>query len=137
MALISQVFGNEILDPFLSMINKCPVLNTPTDWKESPEAHVFIADLPGLNKEEVNVQVVDDGRVLQISGERKEEKGDENVKWHIGERFRGKFLRRFRFPKNAKTDEVKASMENGMLTVTVPKQEPKKPERRVIEIEEK
>ncbi|KAF3967046.1 hypothetical protein ACB098_01G256600 [Castanea mollissima] len=137
MALISQVFGNEIIDPFLSMINKCPVLNTPTDWKESPESHVFIADLPGLNKEEVNVQVVDDGRVLQISGERKEEKGDENVKWHMGERFRGKFLRRFRLPKNAKTDEVKASMENGVLTVTVPKQEAKKPERRVIEIEEK
>lgn len=137
MALISQVFGNEIFDPFLSMINKCPVLNTPADWKETLEAHVFIADLPGLNKEEVNVEVVDDGRVLQITGERKEEKGDENVKWHRGERFRGKFLRRFRLPENAKTDEVKASMENGVLTVTVPKQEPKKPERRVIEIEEK
>lgn len=137
MALISQVFGNEIYDPFLSMINKCPVLNTPTDWKETLEAHVFIADLPGLNKEEVNVEVVDDGRVLQISGERKEEKGDENVKWHRGERFRGKFLRRFRLPENTKTDEVKATMENGVLTVTVPKQEPKKPERRVIEIEEK
>ncbi|KAL0014454.1 hypothetical protein SO802_001523 [Lithocarpus litseifolius] len=137
MALISQVFGNEIFDPFLCMINKCPVLNTPTDWKETTEAHVFIADLPGLNKEELNVEVVDDGRVLQLSGERKEEKGDENVKWHTGERFRGKFLRRFRLPENAKTDEVKASMENGVLTVTVPKQEPKKPERRVIEIEEK
>ena len=135
MALISQLFGDEIFDPFLSLINKCPVLNTPIDWKETPEAHVFIADLPGLNKEEVKVEF-DDGRVLQISGERNVEKDDENDKWHRVERCRGKFLRRFRLPESAKIDEVKASMENGVLTVTVPKQEVKKPERKVIQIEE-
>ncbi|GMY13207.1 class I heat shock protein-like [Fagus crenata] len=135
MALISQLFGDEIFDPFLSLINKCPVLNTPIDWKETPEAHVFIADLPGLNKEEVKVEF-DDGRVLQISGERNVEKDDKNDKWHRVERCRGKFLRRFRLPENAKIDEVKASMENGVLTVTVPKQEVKKPERKVIQIEE-
>uniref|UniRef100_A0A2N9F6P8 SHSP domain-containing protein n=1 Tax=Fagus sylvatica TaxID=28930 RepID=A0A2N9F6P8_FAGSY len=135
MALISQLFGDEIFDPFLSLINKCPVLNTPIDWKETPEAHVFIADLPGLNKEEVKVEF-DDGRVLQISGERNVEKDDKNDKWHRVERCRGKFLRRFRLPENAKIDEVKASMENGVLTVSVPKQEGKKPERKVIQIEE-
>jgi HSP20 family protein len=135
MALISQLFGDEIFYPFLSLINKCPVLNTPIDWKETPEAHVFIADLPGLNKEEVKVEF-DDGRVLQISGERNVEKDDKNDKWHRVERCRGKFLRRFRLPENAKIDEVKASMENGVLTVSVPKQEGKKPERKVIQIEE-
>nr|GMD32670.1 17.8 kDa class I heat shock protein-like [Ipomoea batatas] len=46
----------------------------------------------------------------------------------------GKFLRRFRLPENTKMDEVKASMENGVLTVTVPKEEFKKPEIKAVEI---
>ncbi|KAL5581269.1 hypothetical protein UlMin_013711 [Ulmus minor] len=135
MSLISKLSSHEILDPFLSLVSKCPVFNTPTDWKETPEAHIFIADLPGLKKEDVKVEI-DEGRVLQISGERNNvEDDDQNNKWHRVERCRGKFLRRFRLPENAKTDEIKAYMENGVLTVTVPKQEEKKPERKVVPIQ--
>ncbi|KAH7532417.1 class I heat shock protein [Ziziphus jujuba] len=136
MSLISQLLGEETLDPFLSMVNKCPVLSTPTDWKETPQAHVFVADLPGMKKEDVKVEV-DEDRVLQISGERNVEKDDDSGKdiWHRVERCRGKFLRRFSLPDDAKADGIKASMENGVLTVTVPKQELKKPEKKVIQIE--
>ncbi|XP_030447258.1 18.2 kDa class I heat shock protein-like [Syzygium oleosum] len=109
-------------------------VNTRIDWKETPEAHVFQADLPGLKKEEVKVEVEDD-RVLQISGERKVEKEDKNDTWHRVERSSGRFMRRFRLPENAKMDQVKASMENGVLTVTVPKVEAeKKPEVKAIDI---
>ncbi|XP_052186238.1 16.9 kDa class I heat shock protein 2-like [Diospyros lotus] len=107
--------------------------NARIDWKETPEAHVFKADLPGLKKEEVKVEV-EEGRILQISGERSKEQEEKNDKWHRVERSSGKFLRRFRLPENAKTDQVKASMENGVLTVTVPKQEEKKPEVKAVEI---
>ncbi|CAI9110758.1 OLC1v1010834C1 [Oldenlandia corymbosa var. corymbosa] len=103
------------------------------DWKETPEAHVFKADLPGLKKEEVKVEV-EEGRVLQISGERSREQEEKNDEWHRLERSSGKFLRRFRLPENAKMDGVKASMENGVLTVTVPKEEVKKPEVKAIDI---
>uniref|UniRef100_A0A7N0UIR3 SHSP domain-containing protein n=1 Tax=Kalanchoe fedtschenkoi TaxID=63787 RepID=A0A7N0UIR3_KALFE len=109
------------------------VLNARVDWKETPEAHVFKADLPGLKKEEVKVEV-EDGRILQISGERRKEQEEKNDKWHRIERSSGKFVRRFRLPENAKLDQVKASMENGVLTVTVPKEEVKKPEVKAIEI---
>lgn len=107
--------------------------NARIDWKETPESHIFKADLPGLKKEEVKVEV-EEGRILQISGERSKEQEDKNDKWHRVERSSGKFLRKFRLPENAKVDQVKASMENGVLTVTVPKEEIKKPEVKTIDI---
>ena len=107
--------------------------NARIDWKETPEAHVFKADLPGVKKEEVKVKV-EDGNVLVISGERSKEKEDKNDKWHRVERSSGKFLRRFRLPEDAKTDQVNAGLENGVLTVSVPKAEVKKPEVKSVEI---
>ncbi|KAG6631346.1 17.5 kDa class I heat shock protein [Carya illinoinensis] len=156
MSLIPSLFGGrrsnvfdpfplEIWDPFqdfqLSSSLSAPqfarensaFVNSRVDWKETPEAHVFKADLPGLKKEEVKVEVEDD-RVLQISGERNVEKEDKNDTWHRVERSSGKFLRRFRLPENAKMDQIKAAMENGVLTVTVPKAEVKKPDIKAIEI---
>ncbi|KAI3951793.1 hypothetical protein MKW98_013851 [Papaver atlanticum] len=94
--------------------------NTRIDWKETPEAHVFRADLPG--------------RILQLSGERSRESEEKNDKWHRVERSSDKFLRRFRLPENTKMDQVKATMENGVLTVCIPKVEQKKPEIKSIEI---
>uniref|UniRef100_A0ACD5WZK4 Uncharacterized protein n=1 Tax=Avena sativa TaxID=4498 RepID=A0ACD5WZK4_AVESA len=103
------------------------------DWKETPEAHVFKADVPGLKKEEVKVEV-EDGNILQISGERNKEQEEKTDTWHRVERSSGKFLRRFKLPENAKAEQVKASMENGVLTVTVPKEEVKKPDVKSIQI---
>ncbi|KAK1355229.1 Small heat shock protein HSP [Heracleum sosnowskyi] len=107
--------------------------NAVIDWKETPEAHVFKADVPGLKKEEVKVEVEDD-RVLQISGERNREQEKKGGTWHRVERSSGKFMRRFRLPENAKVDQVKAAMENGVLTVTVPKEDVKKPDVKSIQI---
>ena len=100
-------------------------VDTQIDWKETPDAHVFKADLPGVKKEEVKVEV-EEGRILQISGDRKVEKEEKNDKWHRVQRSSGQFIRRFRLPENVKVDEVKAAMENGVLTVTVPKTKVKK-----------
>ncbi|XP_023530009.1 17.8 kDa class I heat shock protein-like [Cucurbita pepo subsp. pepo] len=121
----------DVWDPFGGETSA--MANTRIDWKETPEAHIFKADLPGMKKEEVKVEV-EEGRVLQISGERSKEKEEKNDKWHRVERSSGKFMRRFRLPENAKVEEVKASIENGVLTVRVPKTKGKKPEIRSIEI---
>ncbi|XP_059626553.1 17.5 kDa class I heat shock protein-like [Cornus florida] len=153
MSMIPSIFGgrrSNVFDPFSldvwepfnfkdfpfssSSSNEVSALvNTRVDWKETPDAHVFKADLPGIKKEEVKVQIEDD-RVLQISGERNVEKEDKNNRWHMVERSGGKFMRSFRLPENARTDQVKASMENGVLTVTVPKEEAKKPDVKSVEI---
>ncbi|XP_052172355.1 18.1 kDa class I heat shock protein-like [Diospyros lotus] len=95
------------------------------DWEETPEAHVFKVDLPGLRKEEVRVQVEGD-RVLKISGERALEMVDWDDRWHRVERRSGQFLRRFRLPEDARVDQVKATMHDGVLVVTIPKGEVKK-----------
>lgn len=141
---IFDPFSLDLLDPFQGFpLNNARSLGTfnetssfadaRIDWKETPEAHVFKADLPGVKKEEVKVEV-EEGNVLKISGERSREKEEKNDKWHRVERSSGKFFRRFRLPDNAKVDQVKAALENGVLTVTVPKEEVKKPEAKAIEI---
>jgi HSP20 family protein len=77
---------------------------------------------------------VEDGNVLLISGERNKEQEEKTDTWHRVERSSGKFMRRFRLPDNAKVEQVKAAMENGVLTVTVPKEEAKKPVVKSIQI---
>ncbi|GAB2234845.1 hypothetical protein Droror1_Dr00004112 [Drosera rotundifolia] len=108
--------------------------NVRIDWRETNDAHVFKAELPGLRKEEVKVELVEDGRVLQITGEKMREKEEKDDKWHRIERTTGRFLRRYRLPENTKLDEVKATMENGVLTVVVPKTEETRSEVKAIEI---
>ncbi|PON56495.1 Small heat shock protein HSP [Parasponia andersonii] len=96
------------------------------DWRETPSGHVFKTDVPGLRKQELKV-AVEEGRVLKISGERKrahEERTDAS----------GKFERRIRLPENAKVDQLTAALENGVLTVTVPKVVPRQTGVRSIEI---
>ncbi|OAY41408.1 18.1 kDa class I heat shock protein [Manihot esculenta] len=99
-----------------------PFANAKIEWKENPEAFVVKADLPGLKKEEVKVEL-EEGNLLCISGERKIEKEERVDNWYHVERSRGRFVQRFRLPENVKADQMKACMENGVLTVTVPKME--------------
>ncbi|MQL87307.1 hypothetical protein Taro_019849 [Colocasia esculenta] len=137
---VSDPFSLDVWEPFQDFPFRGWDSETPAfaaacvDWKETPEAHVFKADLPGVNKEEMKVEV-EDGRILQISGQRSKEKEEKTDTWHRVERNSGRFVRRFQLLENAQVDQVKASMENGVLTVTVPKEEAKKqPEVKAIEI---
>ncbi|GAB4860787.1 hypothetical protein Ancab_035950 [Ancistrocladus abbreviatus] len=93
-------------------------VNVRFECKEFPEAHIFVGDLPGAKKDEVKVEI-QDGGVLQISGGGSEG-GSGRFKW------------RFRLPENAKLHLVSSSMENGVLTVVVPKVEAWAPPRRNV-----
>ena len=98
------------------------IARTAVDVRETPEAFKFIADMPGLKKEEVKVQI-EDGNVLAIQGERTREKVEDTDRYHRVERSSGKFMRRFRLPGNTEVEKIAATVENGVLTVTVPKKE--------------
>ncbi|XP_021297979.1 15.7 kDa heat shock protein, peroxisomal [Herrania umbratica] len=93
------------------------------DWLESPSAHVFKINVPGYNKEDIKVQV-EDGNVLHIKGEGvKEESHAKDTVWHVAERGTGKgdFSRDIELPENVKVEQIKAQVENGVLTIVVPK----------------
>ncbi|MBO0860535.1 MAG: Hsp20/alpha crystallin family protein [Chloracidobacterium sp.] len=92
----------------------------------SPAVEVFTrdnnlvvrAELPGMNKEDVKVDITDEG--MLIHGERKREKEEEHEGWYRSERSYGEFRRLIPMPEGVNVDEAKARFENGVLEITAP-----------------
>ncbi|ONF44592.1 heat-shock protein [Marinobacter lutaoensis] len=103
------------------------------DIKETGDAFLIEAELPGLSKDDVKV-TVDDG-VLAIQGERKQETESSDHKVHRIERFYGRFMRRFTLPDNVDENSVKATFKDGLLTLTLKKAEPKEPKAIEVQVE--
>ncbi|MBF0235619.1 MAG: Hsp20/alpha crystallin family protein [Desulfamplus sp.] len=94
---------------------------------EDKDNYYIRAELPGIKSEEIDIQL--NGRSLTISGERKTELSEENLKYHRRERDSGKFSRGVMLPGDIDVENVNANMVNGMLTVKVGKAELAKPKR--------
>ncbi|KAL6003471.1 hypothetical protein ACLOJK_023701 [Asimina triloba] len=104
------------------------------DWLETPAAHFFKINVPGFGKDEIKVHL-EEGNVLSIRGEAAKEESYPNPKdaiVHVAERGKGDFFRELLLPENVKTDQIKASVDNGVLTVVVPKDVASKPRPRSI-----
>jgi len=94
---------------------------------------VVRADLPGLKKEDVKVEVVEGA--LVISGERKEEQEEKGEGFYRSERTYGSFFRRLPLPEGVKSEEAAATFKNGVLEVTIPAPK-REPTGRRLEIKE-
>jgi HSP20 family protein len=94
------------------------------DVSENDNAYLVHAELPGVRKDQIDVQMQD--RELVISGEIKE---TENGRRHRSTRRTGRFEYRTYLPGDVKADQVSAQLADGVLTVTVPKSEAAKPRR--------
>jgi HSP20 family protein len=92
------------------------------DVRETDEALLFDAELPGLSKEDVNLSL--ENNILTLSGERKlkeKEEKEEKEGYHLRERFFGHFTRAFTLPRNIDTAKTEAHFEAGVLTIKIPK----------------
>jgi len=101
------------------------------DIRETDDALVVQAELPGIDKKDVNLEVKDG--VLTISGERRYEKDVKEENVHRIERSYGSFTRSFSLPRNIDAEKVNAEMKDGVLSVRLPKRESAKP--KAIEIQ--
>lgn len=116
--------------------NATPVRNATGVWApavdiyETTDAYVLHADLPGVTKEDIEVQVLEDQ--VAIRGTRKRVQPVEEKGFRRYERAEGRFERSFRIKGGIDAGKVDARFENGVLTLTLPKPEEAKP--RHIEI---
>jgi HSP20 family protein len=100
------------------------------DIRETKDALVVQAELPGIDKKDVKVEV--HNGVLTISGERRYEKDVTEDRVHRVERAYGSFSRSFSLPNNIDGNRVEAQMKDGVLEVRLPKHESARP--KAIEI---
>lgn len=96
-----------------------------TNLTEDSDNYYLRAELPGIKSDELDIQVTAKG--MSISGERKIPVEGNNVKYHRREREAGKFSRLINLPDDIDVDKVDAKLENGVLTMTLPKAEKTKP----------
>ena len=89
----------------------------PVDLLETTDAYVVVAELPGVERDDLTISVHDDGR-LTLAGMRRERVGDE---YHRIERGHGSFSRTFHLPIPVDGDRITADLRDGVLTVTCPK----------------
>ena len=100
-----------------------------TDFSETDQAYLVRMDLPGIEKENISVGI-EENRLI-VRGERKEEEKIEGENFHRLERRSGNFFRSMSLPLAVKEGKIKATFNNGVLTINIPKAKETKP----VEIE--
>ena len=89
------------------------------ELKETKNAFILKADLPGVREEDLDVSVT--GNRLTVSGKREAEKTDEGESYYAYERSYGSFARSFTIPEGCDTDQIDAELANGELKLVLPK----------------
>jgi HSP20 family protein len=105
----------------------------PMDLVETDDHLVLRADLPGLDGDDVNIEVKD--RVLTVSGDRKAEHEEKADGYYRVERAFGGFSRSMTLPEHVDADRISASFDKGVLEIRIPKPEERKPHRVEISAE--
>ena len=132
--MMRDLFG---WDPFREMApfaQQGPATFMPSfEVKETKDSYLFKADVPGIQEKDLEVTMT--GNRLTVSGKRDEEKEDRSERFYAYERNYGSFSRSFTLPDGAETDKLRAALEHGVLTVTVPKKAEVQPKKIAVKVE--
>jgi HSP20 family protein len=107
--------------------------NPPVDIYETTDGVILKIELPGIKKEDVSVEIKDN--VLTLKGERLIDPNINDENYYRKERSFGKFHRSFSLQDPLKSDLIKASFKDGVLTVEIPRPEEEKPKRITVDID--
>jgi HSP20 family protein len=99
----------------------------PFEVKETGDAYVFKADLPGIKEEDLDISLT--GSRLTISGKRESEERRDDERYFAYERTYGTFSRSFTLPEGIDTEHVQAELKHGVLTLALPKKPEVQPKR--------
>ena len=95
-------------------------------WAQN-DGVVLTAEVPGINPDEMDISVV--GQTISISGNREMNEAGDQTRFHRQERQNGKFARSVELPFTVDANNVQASFEKGILTITLPRVEAEKPKK--------
>jgi HSP20 family protein len=114
--------------PFRTLDTMGPRATVPTwtpqfEIKETPEAYIVKADLPGMHQEDIDISMT--GNQIVISGHRVEEDRRETDNFYTTERSYGSFMRSFTLPHDIDAEHVEAKLDHGVLQLSIPKREVK------------
>ena len=128
--LFDDMFG---MDPFFERRDSKLM---KTDIKEKGDKYIIDIDLPGYDKENIDLEIEDGYLKVTAKVDKNVDESDEDEKYIHQERFYGECSRSFYIGKNIKEEDIKASFKKGILTLTIPKEEQKKlEEKKKIQID--
>jgi HSP20 family protein len=102
------------------------------DISERDTEYVVKMELPGVNKDDVKINL--ESNILTIKGEKRQEKEEKEKNLHRVERSYGSFQRSFTLPTSVKSDKIDAVFKDGILSITLPKQEEVKPKQIEVKV---
>lgn len=129
---MQRLFDESFVRPYrrLQVIEDTPL---PLDVLDKDDEYIITATVPGLKPEDVNIEI--QNKTVTIRGEVIAPENDEQAQWMLQERSYGKFSRTLTFTVELDSVKAEATVENGLLTLRVPKAETAKP--RMVKIQAK
>jgi HSP20 family protein len=127
---------NDDINRYLANIRSKPAANQERNWapavdiREEENRYLLSADIPGVNRE--NIEITLENGVLNLKGERAGESITSEKEYRRKERVYGTFMRQFTLPETVDTQNISATVKDGVLNVVIPKQAKPQPTRITI-----
>ncbi len=128
--LLNNDFSKDMEKVFRT--SECDLMRT--DIKETDKGFDIHIDLPGFKKDEINAELKDGYLTVSTSRNMENSSDNSNTRYILRERYSSNCSRSFYVGDNISEEDIQASFENGILNVHIPKKEPQKEPKRVIDI---